>query len=256
LEDGKSIGIDQIRALIGRLILTVSVGTFKVGIVMPAERMTLAAANSLLKTLEEPPGNAILVLVSGLSAVLPATIRSRCQTLRFPAETGDSAVQWLQGQLAPEHDARSLLEATNGQPLSVLEWVETGELEQRANLATQLTDIATRKLEPLRAAAEWKKRGARQTLGALLSMLAALTRSRIGVAQRSASGAETEIMLQALAEQLDLQGLFGLYDKCLALRRLLATHSGLNEQLQLEEVAVRWYALTTSSEADNVNLRR
>ena len=246
LEEGKSIGIPQIRTLIASLNLTPSVGTRKLGLIAPAERMTLAAANSLLKTLEEPPGDSVLLLVSGLSAILPATVRSRCQTLRFPAVTDESAVEWLAPQIPPNHDARSLLALTSGQPLSALDWLESDVLQQRAELAAQLSDIATFKLTPLQAAQEWKKHGAQQVLASLTSTLVALARSHLGVISESIVRVESEIMLQAHAEQLDLQGLFGLYDKCLALRRLLTTHPGLNEQVQLEEVALRWHHIATS----------
>ncbi|NNC57700.1 MAG: DNA polymerase III subunit delta', partial [Woeseiaceae bacterium] len=63
-EDKKAIGIDQIRDLVGDLSLTSYEGTGKVAVIDPANAMTVHAANSLLKTLEEPPGNALLVLIA------------------------------------------------------------------------------------------------------------------------------------------------------------------------------------------------
>ncbi len=80
-EAGKAIGVDRIRELTGRLNLT-SGGRSKVARIEPAESMTLAAANSLLKTLEEPPGDSVLLLVSERPARLPATVSLPADHLR------------------------------------------------------------------------------------------------------------------------------------------------------------------------------
>ncbi|MEJ2257864.1 MAG: AAA family ATPase [Woeseiaceae bacterium] len=81
LEDKQSIGIDQIRQLIADLSLTSYEGGGKVAVIDPANAMTNDAANSLLKTLEEPPGDALLILVADRVGKLPATIFSRCQRI-------------------------------------------------------------------------------------------------------------------------------------------------------------------------------
>ena len=72
LEDKESIGIDQIRELVGEFALTSYEGAGKVAVIEPANAMTDNAANSLLKTLEEPPGTAMLILVAERSGRLPA----------------------------------------------------------------------------------------------------------------------------------------------------------------------------------------
>ena len=81
-EDKKSIGIEQIRVLVAeRNDLTSYEGFGKVAVIEPANEMTVNAANSLLKTLEEPPGDTLLVLVADRVGKLPATIFSRCQRI-------------------------------------------------------------------------------------------------------------------------------------------------------------------------------
>ena len=85
LEAGSAarIKIDQVRGLIRALALAPYEGAFKFGIVDGADKMTVEAANCLLKTLEEPPPNTVLVLLcEGDSTLLP-TIISRCQKVRF-----------------------------------------------------------------------------------------------------------------------------------------------------------------------------
>ena len=79
--EGKEISIEQMRYLSNQINLKPFEGKFKVYIIDPAEQMSIEAANALLKTLEEPPANSLIILITThLSALLP-TMRSRCQLL-------------------------------------------------------------------------------------------------------------------------------------------------------------------------------
>ena len=82
-EDKTIIRVNEMREFIQRLQLSSGYAQGRVGIVMQAEAMNASAANALLKTLEEPPANTWLFLVSAHPSRLPATIRSRCQFLAF-----------------------------------------------------------------------------------------------------------------------------------------------------------------------------
>lgn len=81
--DGTTIKIDQIRTLQPQLALRSFGGRGKVCLIDNAERMTHEAANALLKTLEEPTADTLIILISSRPESLLATIRSRCQRLRF-----------------------------------------------------------------------------------------------------------------------------------------------------------------------------
>ena len=83
LPDKRDISIEQLRDLQRELSLRPYEGPRKACIMEPAERMSVNAANSLLKTLEEPPGNALIILLTGNADMLLPTIRSRCQVVRF-----------------------------------------------------------------------------------------------------------------------------------------------------------------------------
>jgi len=81
--EGAWMKIDQIRRLQKQISHKPLEGRYKIYILTDVERMNLPAANSFLKTLEEPPGASVLTLLtSNYSALLP-TIRSRCQLIRF-----------------------------------------------------------------------------------------------------------------------------------------------------------------------------
>ncbi len=83
MEDRSSIIIEQIRNLIGRLMTMPAAGTKTVALILEADRMTEEAANCFLKTLEEPPVDTVFILTSSRPDRVLATIRSRCQTIRF-----------------------------------------------------------------------------------------------------------------------------------------------------------------------------
>jgi DNA polymerase-3 subunit delta' len=81
--DGQFIKIERIRELIGELTYKPYEGEKKVTIFDEAERLTLQAMNTLLKTLEEPPGETLLILISSHPQALLPTVRSRCQEVYF-----------------------------------------------------------------------------------------------------------------------------------------------------------------------------
>jgi DNA polymerase III delta' subunit len=94
--EGKaSIGIDQIREVGDFVTKTSGYGSQKILVISDAEKMTTGASNALLKTLEEPQGNSFIILLSQRSWLLPATIRSRCQTWRLPALKAASSMDHL-----------------------------------------------------------------------------------------------------------------------------------------------------------------
>ena len=94
-EDKQGILIDQVRELVGNLQLTSYEGRGKVAVIEPANTMTHSAANSLLKTLEEPPGDALLILVADRIGRLPATVFSRCQRIDFAPPSESEGLSWL-----------------------------------------------------------------------------------------------------------------------------------------------------------------
>lgn len=116
----QEIKVDAIRAVVQFSQHTASRGRAKVVLVHPAERMNLIAANTLLKTLEEPPGQVRFVLSGAALDQLLPTVRSRCQAWRLPMPTPQLAAEWLQTQLngISLADAQVLLDAAGGQPLT------------------------------------------------------------------------------------------------------------------------------------------
>ena len=92
----KNIKIEQIRELIHDVYITRSYDNLKIAVIYPADRMSIAGANSLLKTLEEPAENALIIIATHNPGKIPVTIRSRCQQWSMPLPNRDEAVNWLE----------------------------------------------------------------------------------------------------------------------------------------------------------------
>jgi DNA polymerase-3 subunit delta' len=120
----KEVRVDEIRQAIAFAQTTSARGRAKVVVIHPAERMNGVSANALLKTLEEPPGQARLVLSCAAPDALLPTIRSRCQSLPLALPEPAVAARWLAEQGVARPDV--MLAAAGGQPQEALAWVAEG----------------------------------------------------------------------------------------------------------------------------------
>lgn len=136
------IVIEQIRTLSNRLALTPQFGRAQVAIVDPADAINHAAANALLKTLEEPQPGRYLWLLSAHPAWLPATIRSRCQRLELRLPPPAEALAWLQQQGHAAAAAAEALEAARGHPGLAQTWLQHGGLQLRHEVIRDLQQLA------------------------------------------------------------------------------------------------------------------
>jgi DNA polymerase-3 subunit delta' len=124
----QEIKVDAVRAVVQFSQTTASRGRAKVVVLHPVERLNLVAANTLLKTLEEPPGQVRFVLSGAALDELLPTVRSRCQAWRLTVPDEDAALAWLATELKglSQADARVLLSAAGGQPLTARDRHELG----------------------------------------------------------------------------------------------------------------------------------
>lgn len=116
--DGYQIKVDQIRELCGRLSATAQQGGRRVAIIHHSERLNSASANALLKTLEEPNKDTLLLLHSDTPSRLMATISSRCQRLPFVTPSKTLIKNWLIQQCQTQEDVTWCLSVVGG-PLTL-----------------------------------------------------------------------------------------------------------------------------------------
>jgi DNA polymerase-3 subunit delta' len=95
LENQKTLKIETIKYMQKEITIKPREGRWKVFIISPAEKMNAFAANSLLKTLEEPPKNTLIVLSANHKDRIPHTVISRCQTLFFQPLRQSEILNWI-----------------------------------------------------------------------------------------------------------------------------------------------------------------
>jgi DNA polymerase III subunit delta' len=237
-EPGKAIGVDRVRALADFLYLRPHIANHKVTIITPAEAMNINAANSLLKLLEEPPLGSIILLVSNNVSALPATVRSRCTRLAFSPPSTEQALSWLDDKAATK-----LLAFAGGAPLRAQALKQGNFLGQREKLFQDLEAMAATTQGLSGCAVRWKKAGTISSLEWLQTLVSDLVKLLLTAsAPENLRNSDWAPRLQALANRLNLRGLYGFLDTVTEARRALS--GPLEEQLLLEDILIRWHRLT------------
>ncbi len=144
----KDIRIDQVRAFCEALNKTAD--QLQIGVIFYGDQMTINAANSLLKTLEEPRENTLIIILTHNIQNLPATVISRCQNIHIAPSYSETTQAWLSAQLSDtqkaDFDVKQLLENTHGVPFKVLSELTDGGFIAYQEYQNQLLNIATHPL--------------------------------------------------------------------------------------------------------------
>jgi DNA polymerase-3 subunit delta' len=135
----KEIKVEQIRNLASFMTLSTHRDGFRVLLIHPAETLNANAANSLLKTLEEPPPRTLILLVTDQIGRLIATIKSRCQRVMVPAPDEATALTWLKMQGIA--DAELALGQAGGAPLDAVAFADAEYQSQRKAFVQGLTAV-------------------------------------------------------------------------------------------------------------------
>lgn len=147
-----AIEVDQAREAVDYVQLSTYRAGFRVVLVNPADSLNIAAANALLKVLEEPPLNTVFVLVSDQPRRLLPTIRSRCTRLDIGLPPVRMAEKWLVEQGVD--DAMTLLALSGGTPLDAQRWADGSELDERQGVLEGLSNPY--RLDPVTLGDRWK----------------------------------------------------------------------------------------------------
>lgn len=147
------IVVEQIRELSARLAMRSQFGGWQVAMIDPADAMNTAAANALLKTLEEPSAQTMLLLLADAPWRMPQTIRSRCQRIEFQLPATAEALAWLQAEGI--RDASAALAAASGNPGLAHAWAREGALERRLEVRKDLAALAAGRGQPTEVVKRW-----------------------------------------------------------------------------------------------------
>lgn len=230
-EDKHSIGVDAVRALIDALSLTSYEGGGKAAVIEPANAMTDNAANSLLKTLEEPAGNSLIVLVADRAGRLPATIFSRCQRIPVARPDRDEALAWLQA-IDASVDWPAALVLSGGAPLEAIRLAD--RVEEATAMAGAFSRLAAGQASALELAAQWAKLDS----AFVLQLIAGQVEACIRRVMLGSSRAPDDNFPESVIRHIDRRNLFCYLD---IINRLKAQAPGsFNVALTLESLLIEW----------------
>ncbi|MFP4294962.1 MAG: DNA polymerase III subunit delta' [Halothiobacillaceae bacterium] len=238
--EGRQIRVDEIRALCAAMVLTTRGGA-RVALIRQAEAMNAAAANALLKTLEEPAPDTVILMLSERPASLPATVRSRVQRINLVAPSADQALPWLEARCdRPRAELAARLAASEDQPLAVLESLseDRPDFDHEAFVDAMLGCLAGRR-SPLAESGKWL-RAPREVIALWALRLARdLLRVRLGLPP--AVLLSRHVDLRRIAEDMTAAALVAYHDQLIRYRAE-ARHA-LNAELSVERLFLGLEAL-------------
>ncbi len=239
-EESRVIKIDQIRELIQALSLTSHGSGWKVGLVWPAEAMNHNAANTLLKTLEEPPAATTVILVADAPARLPATIVSRCERIRLSPPTPATALAWLSSRHPDRAACERALGFSSGAPLMARSLLGDdqgpGISQLLEDLGNELQQVIDRKATPGAIARSWAARDAATCLRWLYLQTAEQLRSQVSVPGDAASVVPP---LKIPGAALNMTACCAHLDQVIEAQRL--KNRSLNMEAMFADLLMWWY---------------
>ena len=240
-ETGKAIKVDSVRQWMEQFHQSAHVEEgYRIAVIHPAHALNAAAANSLLKTLEEPPNKRLIILITERPSQLPATVRSRCQAINFYTKEVTLVETWLKEQLG--ESAEGFLSLAKGAPLQALHYVQEKEIDFRQNLVNDLLAVQGAEASPVLLAEEWHKLPQQRLTEALQPIIWDVIRLK-GSQQSKISDVIDSQSLQRLGQPLSWEQLFKISDHLLEKMYWRSKITGLNDQLLWESFLIQWCCL-------------
>jgi DNA polymerase III subunit delta' len=231
-EDKQQISIDQLRAATERLTKTSYRQGYKVAVVDPAHLMTPSAANSVLKTLEEPSARTLLVLITSQPSMLLPTVRSRCQKVTIPRPSREQAMAWLRDTSGRAVDS-ALLEFAGGAPLRALAYADGRFDALNEHMQKSLGALLAGQADVTQVAAEWEKDGLNERLTWLDLWLTSLARGLLAGSADLITFPGRSAHLPSPSGPLNISGVYSMVDRARALKSQLA-RTALQRELAVE----------------------
>jgi DNA polymerase-3 subunit delta' len=237
--DGAFIKIGQMRDVSHEAQFRPFEGRRRVYIIDEADRMREEAANSILKTLEEPPASTVIVLITSKPYALLETIRSRCQMLSFAPLTADELESHLKAKYKrPLEETRLLARLARGSIGRALE-IDLGEYREKRRIMMELVEALalTRDSVRMMNAAEYLGRKLERAefefhLDVMMVILSDLFHLKLGEPPASLTNADIAERLERIAQAVTLDQVMDWAEKIEQVLQSLARN--VNRQLAME----------------------
>jgi DNA polymerase III subunit delta' len=236
--DGAFIKIDQVRELQKELSYRPFEAPKKACIIDGADKFNLSSGNALLKTLEEPPGDALMILIAPERSALLQTILSRCQALQFQPLSAELIEARLVRDHFPEEAARVAATLSGGSLRRGIEIATDGVLEGRGSFLERVMALNLRDIAALFAAAE-EFAADKERLPGLLELLISFLRDILiyRSTPEALANADLEQLIARDAGRCSERRIMELIEQLTAMRRMLARN--VNARLALEVFFMR-----------------
>lgn len=244
-EVGKQIKIDQIRKVTEFVSKTAQQGGRKLVVVTPTEAMNTNSSNALLKSLEEPAGDTVLILVTFQESQILPTIRSRCARVILTPPSFEVASAWLQEN---NHQAAvSLLGEAGGAPLKCVQWLNSDYVEQRQKALTCLEQLASLTRGPVSSVGQLGGIKAPVLMELMLNLVDSLITAKLApdsdrAKQRTDSA---QVLIEAM-QRVSSKMLFRFRERLCEQKLKLIRNANLNETLFVEELLMDWQLVAKS----------
>ncbi|MGM0569214.1 DNA polymerase III subunit delta' [Marinobacter sp.] len=243
-EKSRMIRIDQVRALSQFAVASPQVAGVKVAILDRADQLNINAANALLKTLEEPAADVVLLLLQETGRPVLPTIRSRCRVLPVATPGAEAATAWLAAELAdrepaPDTDRQALaLHLAGGAPRLAVELLDSEFLMQRDTALEAFRQFMKGAITVAAAARAFRELGHEATLNLMEGWASDLARVMAGGEARDPGIAEVVRYLATANPPWRVQQLV---DAIRDSRRALVNN--VSPELETDRLLVQWRRL-------------
>ena len=236
-EDNKKqnakIKIEKIRDLLPFVQQTVD--GWRVIVIEPAEALNIASSNALLKTLEEPGENIVIILLADHYLKLPATIRSRLQHFALDRISSAQFSEYVEAQLpeAGSSQQQLLMNLSNQMPLQAIEVAQSSWLPLRQEFMEDWKKLVIQKNMPMAIATKWNKSLSFGEFGQMFEyLLSDLICVKLNQAVKN-----IDLDFNVLAEQYSLEILFKIYEDFQRAKQYL--EQNVQSNLVLDELCIK-----------------
>lgn len=247
-EADKAIKVDQVRDLVSFVVQTAQLGGRKVVLLEPVEAMNVNAANALLKSLEEPAGNTVLLLVSHQPSRLLPTVKSRCVQQACPLPDQASSLAWLTQALpdCSEQERVDLLQLAAGSPLAARRLQQQGVREQRALVVEGVKKLLKQQASASQLAESWKALPMLMLFDWFCDWTQLMLRYQLTQDEDGLGMEDMRKVVQYLASKAPQPKVLAMQDWLLQQRQKVLGKANLNSVLLLEALLVQWASLPAS----------
>jgi len=209
------------------------------------ESMNINAANALLKSLEEPSGNTVLLLVSHQPSRLLPTVRSRCVQQACPLPSEAMSLAWLADALpgCTQDERNELLVLAAGSPLAAVSLQAQGVREQRALVVDGVKKLLKQQQSPTQLAEGWKDIPLLLLFDWFCDWSHLILRYQLTEDEEGLGLADMRKVLQYMAQKSNQGKVLDIQDWILAQRQKVMSKANLNRVLLLEALLVQWAGL-------------